>query len=139
MVTPRRDSRPSATGRRAGYVIAVVVNAAIWVVVNVQPGWDSFDFLTADFVVVLPLINLSLVAAMVINAAYVAFDAQWFRRLGQFVLSVIAFAVCWRLLAVYPFHLGVGWDAVVHSAPILALLGSGVAGLVEFVRLVKGR
>jgi hypothetical protein len=116
----------------------MLVNVAIWVVINAQPGWQSFSFLTAEFAVVLPIVNLSLVASIVLNAAYLVFDPRWFRSLGQLIVSMIGCVVSWRMLSVFPFDLDPGWEVLVRTVLVLALFGSGIGALVNLVRLVKG-
>jgi len=138
VVTASIDTRPHRAGSRVGYVIAVVVNAALLIVINVRPGWHSFDFLTDAFAEVLPIVNLSLVVGMVVNAAYLAFNPRWFRSLGQLLMSIVGLVVAWRLLVVFPFEPEAGWDALARSLLVLALLGSGVGVLVSLVHLVRG-
>ena len=72
-------SRP--TGRRAGYVAAVVVNAALLFVLNVQPGWQALPFLTSATDHVLGLVNLSLAAGLAANLVYLAHDPPWVKSL----------------------------------------------------------
>jgi hypothetical protein len=132
------DTRPARTGRKAGFVIAILVNAGLWIVINVRPGWQSFDFLTPSFADVLPVINLSLIVGALINAAYLVIEERWFRHLGQLLVSIIGMIVAWRLLAVFPFEPATDWEPLVRTVLILALLGSGVAALVEFARLIRG-
>jgi hypothetical protein len=127
-----------SSGGKAGFVIAILVNVALWVVINVRPGWSSFDFLAPTFSEVLPIVNASLIVGALINAAYLVVGQQWFRHLSQCVALGIGAVVAWRLLVVFPFELATGWDTVVRSILILALLGSGVGALVEFVRLLRG-
>ena len=62
---PARRSRPA--GRRVGYLIAVVVNAALLFVLNGQPGWQEVPFLTSATSQVLGLVNLSLAVGLAVN------------------------------------------------------------------------
>ena len=40
--------RPRPASRRAGYLVAVVVNAVLLFVLNGQPGWQVLPFLTSE-------------------------------------------------------------------------------------------
>jgi hypothetical protein len=137
---PKR--RPSRASRRAGYVVAALVNLAILYAVNVWPGWDAVPFLTLDTERVLGLLNASLVVAVVVNLAFVAFDPRWFKALGDALTSAFGFVVTWAVLAVFPFDFtaySFNWTAVTRVLLVVGLVGSlvaVVANLVTFVRAV---
>ena len=66
-----------------GYVVAIVVNIAMLVIANNILAWGWLPFLTADFAEVLPLIDMSLLATIVVNATYLAHDPPWFKSVCQ--------------------------------------------------------
>ena len=66
----RTKARPSRAARRSGYVVAIVLNAAMLYAINVWPGWDVVPFLTDDTVDVLDVVNASIVATLVANVVY---------------------------------------------------------------------
>lgn len=59
-------------------------------------------FLTDQFTRVLPLVNLSLVATIAVNAVYLAYDDRWFAALTQTVLLAISMAATVRINRVFP-------------------------------------
>jgi hypothetical protein len=126
-------------GRRFGYGVAILVNAlALYVVTNLL-AWDALPFLTDDFVTVLPLIRASLIATMIINAAWVVHDGQVFRSLTQLCASGIALAATMRLLEVFPFEFTdttVDWVAVAHGVLLVALIGTVIGMVVDAARLL---
>ena len=68
----RPRSRPPwlslpAPGRRAGYLVAIVVNAALLFILNGQPGWQALPFLTSATSQVLGLVNLSLAVGLAVS------------------------------------------------------------------------
>ncbi|MDQ5975599.1 MAG: hypothetical protein QG661_2808, partial [Actinomycetota bacterium] len=63
-------ARSRRTGRRAGYVVAIIVNLLVYGFINTWPGWDSFDFVTADAADVVPLVNLSIGVSILANIVY---------------------------------------------------------------------
>ena len=71
------------TSRRAGYAVAVLINTALLLLVNVSPGCLAHPFLTDDFATVLPVVNLSLVVALLVNAVQLVTDPAWLVALGQ--------------------------------------------------------
>ena len=62
---PRK--RPTVGARRVGYVVAVLVNAAMLYAVNRWPGWEVLPFLTADMVLVVGLVNASIAVNLAAN------------------------------------------------------------------------
>jgi len=81
--------RPANATRRAGYVVAVLVNAALVYVFNVQPGWEDMSFLTQDTSQVLWWVNLSLTAGIVANLLYLIHDARRVKALGDVVTTAL--------------------------------------------------
>ena len=78
-MTSRIDTRTtSPAARRGGYVVSVVVNVVLLYVINVGPGWQQLQFLTAGFADVLAIVNLSMLATLVVNVVQIFYDPQWF-------------------------------------------------------------
>ena len=79
-------SRPRAASRRAGYVVAVGVNALLLYLLNRSPGWQSVPFLTDAMNRVIGVVNLSITAGLVANLVYLVLGpdlAQGPRRPGH--------------------------------------------------------
>lgn len=125
-------------GRRFGHGVAILVNSlALYVVMNLL-AWDALPFLTDDFVTVLPLIRASLIAAIIINAAWVVHDGQVFRSLTELCASGIALAATVRLLGVFPFEFTdttVDWAVVARGVLLAALIGTVIGMVVDAARL----
>lgn len=138
---PRRASR---TARRIGHVLAVVVNVALAVVVNWAPGWQALSVLTDAFVEVLPFVNASLAAGVVVHLAAMVADPPWAGHVGDAVTAAFALAVLIRFAVVFPLDLGTGWagwETALRVVIGLGGVGAGigiVAGLVEAVRAASG-
>lgn len=137
----RQGARPAHAGQRAGYVVAVAVNAVMLYIVNNLLAWDVLPFLTEDFARVLPLLNVSLVVTIIANALFVVYDARWFRSSGQIVLLAISMAVTVRLYRVFPFDFtpyAIDWGMLGRFALLIAMFGIGVGIIVELGRLIFG-
>jgi len=115
--------------------MAVIVNAALLVLVDVRPGWAVVPFLTDDFVRVLWLVNLSLAAGAVVNLAYLGYDRAWFKSVGEIGVAVIGFVLAVRMWQVFPFDLTADWSTVARVLLSVAVVGSVVAVLTELARL----
>lgn len=131
-------SSDSQWARKVGYLVAVLVNGAMLVVVNVRPGWRELSFLTESFVDILWLINLSMVASAVVNAVYLLYDPAWFKSVCQVGVSAIGLTAAIRMLRVFPFDFSAysfDWAALTRLLLVLAIFGSVVAIIVELARL----
>jgi hypothetical protein len=131
-------SSDSQWARKIGYLVAVLVNGAMLVVVNVRPGWRELSFLTESFVDILWLINLSMVAGAVVNAVYLWYDPAWFKSVCQVGVSAIGLTAAIRMLRVFPSDFSAysfDWAALTRLLLVLAVFGSVVAITVEIVRL----
>ena len=132
-------TRPT-TANRVGYVIAIVINAALLVVVNNLLAWGWISWLTDEFEEVLPLLNLSLTATILVNVVYLAYDAAWFKSISELGLLVISLAVTIRLYQVFPFDFSAyaaDWALLARTVLIIAMVGVGIAMIVQVVKLVR--
>ena len=124
---PRRRTkpRPRLAARRTGYVVAVLVNAAILYAINVWPGWDTVPFLTDDTVDVLDLVNASIVVSIAANVVLLVRDPPRVKALGDVITTIVGLLAMVAIWRVFPLDLTSGWDTVARI-----LLGVGIAGSV---------
>jgi len=130
-----RAPRPA---RRLGYVLAIAVNVALLVLINVAPGWEELSFLTQDTEQILPLVNLSLLVGGVVNLVLIAADPPPVKALGDLITTAISFLVMLRLWQVFPFDFSTysfDWEPVVRIALGVGLFGTGVGSIAAVVRL----
>lgn len=133
-------ARTGKPGRRIGYAVAIVVNAAGLVIVNNVLDWGWFPWLTEEFQDVLPILNVSLAASVAANAVYLAFDPRWFKAAAEFVLLSISLAVTIRMLRVFPFDFSAyefSWDIVARSLLGISIFGIAVGMVAQVVQLVR--
>lgn len=136
----RSRNEPSAAGRRFGYTVAIAINAGLLYVVNNLLDWDWLPFLTEAWDDVLPIIRVSLVAAMIVNAGYILFDHKWFKSLTQIGLAGISMAATVRIYQVFPFDFtqyDFGWETLTKAILIIAMVGVGISVLVETGKLIR--
>lgn len=135
------QERHRTAGRRFGYVVAAAVNLVmLWIAHHLLVwGWPAF--LTSAFEELLPLVSLSLVATAVVNLIWVCYDPEWLRHVGQIVVNLISLVVAVRTWQVFPFDFSAyssAWEGVVRVILVLCIVGTAIATVVEFVRLVIG-
>lgn len=129
------------TGRRIGYAVAIVVNLLIYGVINVWPGWESFDFVTAAAADVVPLVNLSIGLSILVNVVYVLADGTRVKALGEVISPAVAMVACIVVLDVFPFDFSAyafPWALLTRFILVIAILGSVVSVLVNLYRLIRG-
>ena len=132
--------RTPAPGRRGGYVIAIAMNAVgLWVTRRLlEWGWPRF--LTDDFDELLPILTVSFVAGMVVNALFVVADPPRFKALCNLVTSVISLVVAVRTWQVFPFDFSsyaFDWTWVARVLIVIAAVGSGIAVVANLIGVVK--
>jgi len=137
-LTETASKGPAVGDRRVGYVVAVLVNAAVLYAVNVWPGWQALPFLTEDMRLVLGLVNASMLVSIVANM--VVADPRWLKALGDIVTTAVGIAALVRMWQVFPFDFSgssFDWALVVRVAMGVAIGGSAIALVVAFVSFVK--
>lgn len=139
-LTETASKRPAVGDRRVGYVVAVLVNAAVLYAVNVWPGWQALPFLTEDMRLVLGLVNASMLVSIVANMVYFVADPRSLKALGDIVTTAVGIAALVRMWQVFPFDFSgssFDWALVVRVAMGVAIGGSAIALVVAFVSFVK--
>ena len=139
-VMNRQDQRAVSkrTGRRIGYSVAVGCNVASLVIVNNVLDWGWFSWLTEDLEQVLPFVNASLIASIVVNVLDLAYDPRWFRSIGELGMLIFSLIATIRILQVFPFDFSAyefGWATLTRWILGAAIFGVSVAMLVHLVRL----
>ncbi|NMM24157.1 MAG: hypothetical protein HHJ11_11775 [Phycicoccus sp.] len=136
-MTSHPRSGASLVARKVGYSVAVIVNVIMLILVNATPGWRVLPFLTEDFVSLLWLVNLSILASIMVNVAHLAYDAAWFKSVGQIGLTAIGLVAAIRTWQVFPFDFSPygPWETVTRLMLAIAIFGSVVGIVAELVRL----
>jgi hypothetical protein len=139
-MTSTDTTRMSTGTRRTGYAVALVVNAALLIAVNIWPGWRLLPLLTEDFVQVSDLVNLSLVAAIAANLVYLVGDRPVVRAVGEVITTAIGLVVVVRVFQVFPFAFagpGFGWAFLVRVLLVLGVVGTSIALLVAIGSVLR--
>ena len=132
--------RPSAAARRVGYLVGIVVSAALLFILNGQPGWQALPFLTSDTTQVIGLVNLSLAVSLSVNVVYLFYDPPWLKSLGDLITSGIGLAVAIRIWQVFPFAFhgpAAWWSTAVRVLLFVVIAGSAISIVVQAVSLVR--
>ena len=83
-------------------------------------------------------LHLSIFASVMVNLAFLAFDAAWFKSVGQIGVTAIGLVASIRTWQVFPFDFTPydgPWETLTRLMLVIAIFGSIVAIVVELVRL----
>jgi hypothetical protein len=140
MSVSESPTRATTAARKAGYVIAVLVNVGLLLAVNVWPGWDVVPVLTGDTRLVLSAVNASIAVTLVANALYAVHDPTWLKSPGDLVTLGVGALALVRIWQVFPFDLGTNpldWALVVRLALAVGIIGSCLGMLVALAIFVR--
>ncbi len=129
---PRKVDRQGA--RSAGYVAAIVVNAAMLYAAHNVLDWDV-GFVTPAWSVVVWAVDLSIAASLAANVLYLAYDPRWFRSLGEAITTGLSILVALQFWAVFPFDFG-AWNQLARVGIVAVLLALAIAIVVQVVTAV---
>ncbi|MEU4424765.1 hypothetical protein AB0F81_29445 [Actinoplanes sp. NPDC024001] len=135
--TARR--RPSTASRRVGYGVSAAINIVALYLVNVWPGWDAAPFLTEQTTDVIPLVNASLLAGVIVSLAQLVHDPQWLVALGSMTTTAIGTLSLIRMWQVFPFDFGgtsFDWPLATRVFLAVCIVGSIAGFAVQAVALV---
>ena len=122
--------------RRAGYVGVIVLNAILLAVAHSLPGWHV-GFITSAFVQVLWAVDLSLGAAIVVNAMFLVDDSPPIRVAGQVVQNVFALVSGYTLYRIFPFDFGTTyWNGLARTGLVVVLALLILGTIVETIRFL---
>jgi hypothetical protein len=132
--------RTGGGGRRAGYVIAAVINLVVWFLANVDPGWQAVWFLSPSAAQLLALFNLVILTQAAANVLYAIFDSTGLKRFLEVPLTVLSLWLAVRVLVVFPFDFGPDggiWSQIALVMAFIGVLGTAIALIVNIALLVK--
>ncbi|NUU05209.1 hypothetical protein [Leifsonia sp. C5G2] len=135
----RRRGQSSAS-RRAGYAIAILVDALLLFLVQVWPGWHALGILTPAAAAVVPWIDAAFIAGIVVNLLNLIFDRRLLKAVGDLVTTVIGLIAAIVVWDVFPFDFGAqggGWEVLVRVLLVVAIAGSAIAIVVSLVVIAR--
>ncbi|MDP1876978.1 MAG: hypothetical protein Q8M17_05425 [Actinomycetota bacterium] len=144
MSAPTSPATPTISRRagwRIGYSVAIIVNLLVYCFINVWPGWESLDFVTPAAADVVPLVNISIGVAILVNVVYLVADGTRIKALGEMVSAAVTLVASVVVLSVFPFDFSAyafPWELVTRVVLVIAVVGSAISVLVNLYRLVRG-
>ncbi|GAA2852972.1 hypothetical protein GCM10020220_047820 [Nonomuraea rubra] len=96
--------------------------------------------LSPDTLRVLPLVNLSLIAALIASTIFLAHDPRWMRSAGDLATTLISLTALAQILRIFPFAFDdptVDWALIVRTVVIVAIALTAIAAAVHLVTLLR--
>jgi hypothetical protein len=122
--------------RHGGYTVELVLNAILLYAAHHLLEW-GVPFITPAFADVLWAIDLSLGAAIIANALFIAYDPAWFRRLSQAALDFFSLVSTYTLYRVFPFDFEmVGWNDIVSVLLVVAMVATMIGLIVHLAQAI---
>lgn len=140
MSQTQRPQRSRSTPATSGYLGSVLVNAIIFYVINVNPGWEAAPFLTPDTAQVIGLVNASIIATAVAHLVYVVVHSRPIRALGGIVTSGSALAAAVQIWRVFPFDFTASSSdsTILTRAVLVAVIVGTIIGIIASARMLLG-
>lgn len=129
--------------KKVGYIIAIIVNVILYYIFNNLLNWH-IGFITGDFKLVLPVLNISILAAIVGNVILFFYDAPRFKTTIRIIWNIISIVFVYALYKIFPFNFSAlpSYQLLnmVSKIILLAVIaGLFIASIVELPRLIAGR
>lgn len=140
MTVTTTSKRPTVGTRRAGYAVALLINAVLLYAINVWPGWEAVPFLTVATTSVIGWVNFTVIAGLVANLILLVRDPLWFKALADMFTTTIGLIAAIRIWQVFPFDFGSSsfdWALVVRILLVLGIVGSAIGIIAAFVSFVR--
>jgi uncharacterized membrane protein len=159
----RRPLRRRLEGTRAGRIVsssAVIAWSAFFLVffnffsqylafysretVDSVSRWNIYPILTQDLSLVLPILNTTLILAIIGHAVAIAFDRYRVRQITIIVLNALGMVTVLTFLRVFPFDFSVvpmaNLAAILPTVAVVVLIvitiGLGIGALARFIKLM---
>jgi hypothetical protein len=121
-------------------VSAAINGFVLWIVGHLL-AWGWPPFLTPAFDDLLPYLQVSLVATIVVDLLWAWRDPAWWRHTAQIGLNLIGLVVVVRSWQIFPLDLSDhwwGWETFARVLLGVAFVGLIAATVAEIVELARG-
>jgi hypothetical protein len=126
--------KQATAGKKFGYIVSMLVNAALIYVFNNLLAWN-IPYLLPTFEGCLWAIHLSLSATIFVNFIYIFFDVNWFHSLMQVFLNIFSWTSIYFIYSIFPFDFPASlWAQVVKIALLVLLMVIPIGTLVELIQ-----
>lgn len=129
-----------SSGRRFGYFLSILINGAIYYVINNIAIWNFIPFLNEQYRDVLWIANISLGVTVFMFATFIVFDPRWYRSLMQAITNIFSFYSIEIFRQVFPLDLtdsAAHWVNIGMLILMAIMILSTISELATAVRLYR--
>lgn len=119
----------------AGYIATIIVHGLLIYFVSKLPNWVSF--LGNGWYGITWLLYISFAANIVANVLYLIYDEKPFKNLIQLALNIFSLIILYNAYLIFPFNVSNDSASLIRFFLILAIFGTAIGVIVEFVQLIK--
>lgn len=135
-------STSPTTGRRVGYLIAILFLVVFIVIINNLRNWNLpfiNDFITPAYSDWLWAGNLSLSVAIFCNVLFLAYDPRWFHHLMEVIQNAFSLFSTLVFFNIFPLSLpSASIEQYVRWGLIIAMFLTGLAIVINVIQAVVG-
>ncbi|HAF62377.1 MAG TPA: hypothetical protein DCK95_08625 [Anaerolineaceae bacterium] len=129
--------KQATPGKKFGYFVAMVINAALIYVFEHLLAWN-IPYLLPTFAGCLWAIRLSLSVTIFVNFIYIFYDVDWFHHLMQVIENVFSWISVYFIYSIFPFEFPAEmWNQGVKIALIIILVLIPIGTLVELIQFFR--
>ncbi len=122
--------------KNSEFIAAIVFNIIFLYIVNNLLNWN-LSFIAPTFSQVLFILNISIIANILGNIAFLIYQRGWFRSITQIILNAIGFVAAYTLYVIFPFTFQtIAFAYILKFLLIIGMIGLVIATIVEVLRLV---
>lgn len=133
----RRKSRKES--KKSRYFIFILVPASLIFLFNHWQEWH-LPFLTKDFGLVIPILNLSFGMDILGNFLMLFYDESEFKSIVYMILNFLSLVCLYFFYIYFPFEFpslpGIDVGFWMKNAFLVAIIAVGVAEIIEFLKVI---
>ncbi|MFH1598311.1 MAG: hypothetical protein ABIB97_04565 [Patescibacteria group bacterium] len=130
--------RHGGKGRKFGYIVVIAIHFFLFWFVNKIPDWN-WTFITYQFEEILPYLNFSIFANIIVNAFFLINDVRPIYYLGKTVVDAIGIFVMYKLYVVFPLDFDNALDIIFKAIFIIGIVGSAIGIIVRTIKYAVGK
>lgn len=145
-----RNSRRELREKKKGvgeYIFSIIVNAALVIAAHKLPDWAFTNpWLQVDaYKSMLWTLDLSFLTHIAGNFMLIFYRPRYIRRLASLMFNIVSIVFLSTFLKVFPVNvlpgfevpvIGLPINSIIKIAAIIGLVGSGIAAIVNLIRLI---
>lgn len=136
---PKKKKKTKKENKRSSPIFSILVNIVLLYILN-NKSFQNTPFITEKFNTCLPIINVFLSTKIIGSLLFFLNDSVRFRSSVGMFLNLLSLIAAYTLYKIFPFNLpkigSFNGEVLVRMILFLAMIGTGVAVIIEFFKAV---